>query len=958
MKPVKMSTALLAGASVMAMAWQASAQTEKPSGAKDDAQVVVVTGSRVVRNGNNMPTPVTVITTEALKDVRPGNLVEALSDMPVFNGSKGQATNTGTGGAAGSPASSQNAVNAVNLRQLGVQRSLVLYDGHRVNPSSPDGTVDLDTIPQMLLQRVDVVTGGASAVYGSDAITGVVNFVTDTHFNGLKVEGSAGRSTYGDADTAEGGLAFGKSLFGGRGHVMGSFEAREQAPITSAFTRPFGKYVWTLQGNGASIPYFQASGARDASMTFGGRVNTTALGDSQFTTGGYIVPFVHGTNPFGSLASSASCKSCEIGGDGGYVVGQLRAGLDMKQAYGRFDYDFTDTLHGFVSLADTYNRSIATGFYNYNSTYAIGADNAYLLPAYKTALGAATSFTLGKIWADIPRPQLESRSNDAYLNTGLSGRLGNYKWDIGLSQGASTFKVTQRNALDNGRLYASLDSVVSGGAPVCRAALTNTAYAGCVPLDPFGTNTVTQANRAYFLTNLSYETKIGATDLNAAITGSPISTWAGPVDIALTGEHRKLTYEIDSATPAPGTAANCTGVSYNCNAKTAVYSVLVASVPQVSQTVDEAAVEAEVPLARDMAFAKSLSLNTAYRYARYDRAGAATTWKIGGTWDLNDMLTFRATRSKDFRAPTLDENFRALSYTAPTRGFPDTLATSPSSVAHLNPNAAVLNGGNPDLKPETGYTWTYGVVFRPTSRLSIAVDAFNIRVDNAIFLVQGNTPVYQNACYAGGGTDAAHRGSSQYCQLIIRDSTGDVTEWKQTFINLAQLDTNGVDFEVNYRAELFARPLAVRLLGTYQPHLIYKQPGIVNIDYAGSSFGTNGLQANPVWRWTAFANYKPTQNLNISVEERWREKLPKVDGNPTVLYGGQPVKAVAYTSLNAAYTLPSKNLELYLNIQNLFNQQPPQAGFWGNPNPGQFGEVAFGDDVIGRFFTVGFRYRR
>ncbi len=198
-----------------------------------ELEEVVVTGSRVITNGNDSPTPVSVVTTEELTTVRPGNLAEALNDMPVFSGSRGQNSNTGTSGAAGSPATSNNAGNVVNLRQMGLLRTLVLYDGHRAPPSTPDGFVDLDTIPQALLKRVDVVTGGVSAVYGSDAITGAVNFVTDTEFQGIKGHLQAGRSTYGDADTVEGGLAFGTNLFGGRGHIMGSFETRHASPIDS-----------------------------------------------------------------------------------------------------------------------------------------------------------------------------------------------------------------------------------------------------------------------------------------------------------------------------------------------------------------------------------------------------------------------------------------------------------------------------------------------------------------------------------------------------------------------------------------------------------------------------------------------------------------------------------------------------------------------------------------------------
>jgi iron complex outermembrane receptor protein len=441
-----------AGVGTLAFAAPASAQTE-------EVAEVVVTGSRIITNGNDSPTPVTVVTTEELTAVRPGNLAESLSDMPVFTGSRGQTTNTGTNGAAGSPATSANAGNVANLRQIGPLRTLVLYDGHRAPPSTPDGYTDLDTIPQLLLQRIDVVTGGASAVYGSDAITGVVNLVTDTKFQGVKASLQGGRSDYNDADSAEAGIAFGTSLFGGRGHVMGSYENRHAAPIASKFDRPWGANVYTLQGNCSNAttlaiaqkyPCYQLSGARTSNVTAGGRVATTAaLGDSQFTAGGFLVPFNHGTRLYGLAADQpvGNCGSCEIGGDGGVFNGQLRAALDMNQFYGRFDFDFTDTLHGYVSAADTLNHSVGIGNYTSNATYAISTQNAFLLPQYRTQLGTATTFNLGKIFTEIPRGESDTHSKQLFANAGLQGSLGEYKWDLSVIRSKGTFNVRQNSAL-------------------------------------------------------------------------------------------------------------------------------------------------------------------------------------------------------------------------------------------------------------------------------------------------------------------------------------------------------------------------------------------------------------------------------------------------------------------------------------------------------------------------------
>src|SRR4051812_34759655 len=174
------------------------------------SETIIVTGSRVISDASNSPTPVTIVSTKQLRDTTPGNLADGLNKLPIFQGSQ-------TIGRPGD--GSQNfASNTLNLRNFGANRTLVLQDGHRATPSNADGTVDIDTLPQMLISRIDIVTGGASAVYGSDAVTGVVNFVLDKKFNGLKTDFNTGIATYGDAWSYNLNVAGGIDLFSGRGH--------------------------------------------------------------------------------------------------------------------------------------------------------------------------------------------------------------------------------------------------------------------------------------------------------------------------------------------------------------------------------------------------------------------------------------------------------------------------------------------------------------------------------------------------------------------------------------------------------------------------------------------------------------------------------------------------------------------------------------------------------------------
>src|SRR5882724_8812440 len=240
----------------------AAAADDTAAGSQSAATVeqVVVTGSRVISSAVNSPTPLTVVSAEQLQATTPTNIPDALNKLPVFLGSQ-QPRSAGNGG-------SGSGQNVLALRNFGAQRTLVLFDSHRVAPDNANGTVNIDVLPQMLMSRVDVVTGGASAVYGSDAVTGVVNFVLDKHFEGFKFDINSGISNYGDGFSYKTAAAFGTDLFGGRGHFEMSVEHFNQdgVPISS---RPYGPGYWSLAGAGtAAIPFAFVQNTRVPTHTF------------------------------------------------------------------------------------------------------------------------------------------------------------------------------------------------------------------------------------------------------------------------------------------------------------------------------------------------------------------------------------------------------------------------------------------------------------------------------------------------------------------------------------------------------------------------------------------------------------------------------------------------------------------------------------------------------------------
>jgi iron complex outermembrane receptor protein len=255
---------LLAGASILVLAFSGEVFAQTTVAAP--VEQVTVTGSRVVTDALQAPTPLTIVTADQLSATTPTNIPDGLNKLPVFQGSQ----TIGQPGGAGNNAAS----NVLALRSFGANRTLVMMDGHRVTPSNSDGTVDIDSLPQLLVSRVDIVTGGASAVYGSDAVTGVVNFILDKKFDGFKIDTNAGISSRGDAATYKFEAAAGGELFGGRGHIEGSIEFRNSDPL-NVFARAYGPLTDLQSGSGtAANPFVTVINGRRPNSTAGGLIQS------------------------------------------------------------------------------------------------------------------------------------------------------------------------------------------------------------------------------------------------------------------------------------------------------------------------------------------------------------------------------------------------------------------------------------------------------------------------------------------------------------------------------------------------------------------------------------------------------------------------------------------------------------------------------------------------------------
>lgn len=938
---------ILTSTSLVVLSVPAMAQDKGAENAEEGGGDIIVTGSRVIKNGDSSPTPLTVVTTKALGQTTPSSLTEGLSKQPIFTNS----------GARFAPTLARNNNNGsyVNLRGMGEARTLVLLDGQRLNGTTQDGIVDTGTIPQMLIERVDVATGGVSAVYGSDAVTGVVNFVIDHNFKGLKAQAQAGISSRGDLGSQRLGAAFGTDV-GDRGHFIASVEYYNAKGLPSnRYARENGAGVYTYTGNGTKAnPFVLTRDSRTSWSSAGGTatliVPITGTTAYQFLPGGNIVAQ--------NMGAATGTSTTRVGGDGGVIDRGFASDSQTLQSFARFQYELSDNVtayvQGMASEAKSFGKYLPGG----SAFLWVNKSNPFISDAARATLNAVDVFPAGAFLFGKHDPTLsdslssiiDSKVTNYRIMAGLEGKLGeSFDWKIGYGHGYTRQQVINVNNVNNGKYFAATDAVRdSNNNIVCRVTLTNPGlYPGCVPINLFGVGSVTPAMIDYIADTTSFRLTNTMDDFTVSLSGSPFNSWAGPVTFALSGEYRQVTLKNVSSNQ-PG-LLDCTGLSpLNCDGKQLTYVTDVLGDVDVSQKVKEAAVEVNLPLLADSAVG-SANLLGAFRYTDYNTSGNVETWKLGLNWKLSDDLTLRATRSRDIRAPSLNDLFRPATFA------PGTFNDLHTNTTNITNN---VSRGNPTLKPEIAQTLTLGLVYKPSwlPRFSIAVDYFDIKLSNAIALISGNDAAVQRNCEDSNGT-------SPLCALYVRPlpfsdrtAANRPSEVRSIGLNVAQIRTKGVDFEMNYSADTLGGTLALRGLLTYQPTLETLQfAGDAVINGAGAAQGAVGTSNVAKWRATGLINYT-NGGFSLGIQTRWRSSLRVHADTRLVFADTSRVPAVSFTDINLSYSIESSmgTIEPFLTIENVFDKTPPLVGQVGSfPGLGAYSYV--GDNLAGRYFTFGVR---
>jgi len=951
--------AWLLGASTLALAVHAQAQ-EVPTGTA--VSEVIVTGSRIVRNGNDAPTPVTVASAEQLQTAAPKSITDALNQLPQF-----QSQQISRGGNQFSALVTGEHGNFVNLRNLGTVRTLVLMDGRRVPPTTHTGKVDVDVIPEMLVRRVEVVTGGASAVYGSDAVSGVVNYILDRDFVGVKAQAQYGVSQYNDGRSWKYGLAFGSKFADDRGHVLLSAQQSVQRPVLQADRPYIGRTSMFIPSNpnvavagapgSVNNPYKIAFNVVDDARNYLGKFITGPAGVINQTI------TANGTLRLWDNGQPTGVGGIQIGGDGVpsspfvYAIGGLRT----TQTFGQVSYDITPNINASVSAI--YARNVA--FTNASGVtltrFTFFSGNPFLPAQIQQTLTATNTPSVvfsKRIASSFPLLGQE-HTKDLNVTAALTGNLTE-KWTFEAYYTYGRVKTDNfsKGQYQNNRLYAALDAVVNpaNGQVVCRTDLTLPGrFPGCVPFNPFDPNGESAAARAYVSEG---QTEFWATnttnDFNLSVSGELFDLWAGPVRIAVGGDYRTnrvvITSNGDPNVPVDFGVGVVRGLPATLPAK---WSLVNQGALDGKVNVKELFGEVDLPLLRDLPLAKRLDVTGAFRHTDYSQSGKINSWKGGFSYEPVDDLRFRGTISRDIRAPVITE-------IAGSRRGVDVFVDPHTNTG--TPQVPQIIRGNPDLKAEKGDTKTIGFVYQPRwlPRFSLAIDYFDIQITDAINTQNSVQEILD--CELSNGT-------ASVCDLIIRPfpfsnrtAANVPTQVTITPQNLSTLVDKGVDVEASYNFELdtigdgLNGNVTIRALASftrkYDTQFSASSPVLHLAGYTEGESPTSTQSAVPKVRGQLSAQYR-NGGFGFYVGSRY---IGKLKGGPVFHYTPDHIAAQVYFDTTVSYEtkIRGADTEFFLTVNNLFNRKYP---LWPQTQlPGiTLPTITSQYDIMMRYFTLGAR---
>jgi len=914
--------------------------------ASDDGEVITVTGTRIIQNGYRSPTPVTVIGEQAIAAEAQPNIANFLERLPMVTGFNRPQQNHG------SINSSLSGTNLMSLHGLGTTRTLVLLDGHRSPGSVPTGEVDINTIPQDLIKRIDIVTGGASMDYGSGAVGGVVNFILDKKYTGLKFSADYGETARSENPSVRLAATYGTDFAAGRGHFLLNGEFYNQAGMHD-LDRAWNKRGYHIFYNPAYVPgngqpeLLVRSNVWPAQATPGGLVLSGPLEGTYFGTGGSINQL-----NYGIVGGNAM-----LGGDGQVTSQNYVAGADPAQherrrsVFGRANYEVTPDINVFAeaSYAKSKDSDNYLDGYPQIGGIPILQDNAFLPTSVRTQMQQhnLSSLLLGTVNTGLPPfGGRADRSVQRYLVGAegifsISGR--NLHWDVFGLQGITNAYYATAGNWNLNRMALAQDAVfapagnsagIVAGTIVCRSTLSDPNN-GCKPLSRVGIDGGSQDPAAYqagidyvFGSEYPYhKARQNLTNMGFNISGSPIDGWAGPIQVAFGGEWRREAYS--DYVPQQYISGWYAGNFVPLNGYYYVW---------------EGYAETTVPLLRGMDF------NGGVRYSHYSTSGGITTYKAGINYQLIEDIRLRFVYSRDMRAPTISDlfttgyNYRAIVYTLNGRQY----------------NSSDLTVGNRNLKPEKSDNISAGAILTPRfiPGLTAEINYYDIKLKDII----GSVSSQQAAEYCF----LQHQ--QNFCQNI--DYTGtfpDVTiaQVRVGGVNFQSRHIQGLDIGLTYQVPTTLLPLPGRLTLSTQATHYFKD---ITTTVVAPPVDAAGSPSAPGWLYYLTADYR-VGNWTVDLTGRGVSSLAinnsyivcssncpmSSTNNHTIDFNSVPGDFVVDLTLFYDLKLVGTTAKVFFNVKNLFDRDPP-AFPTGPDSFNYFAEASTTNglsELLGRSFRVG-----
>jgi len=926
---------------------------------------IIVTGSRIARPVvTDSPVPIIGVSEEDIQASGATELSEVLTDYPAVTPGLNLANSTNQINASG--------VSSVSLRSLGSNRTLTLIDGRRtVSNVLTSNQVSLSSIPQLFVSRVEIITGGASAVYGADAVAGVVNIITRDGYSGARIGGRVGLSSQGDSFRGNLDFLAGERFFDDRVSVMiGASYEKEAGVMAGQRRRSLKSVSYSLAADANPLNQGDLGITRPAlsSTTPGGRFLSSSTAG-----GGY---FYYDAN--GQLARSTNLAvygwetrpDLQFSTPRTSYIAAGKIGVDLDndtQFFGHLQYSRveTETERGGAETASE------TDTYGVLGEFTVGriSRNNPFVPAAIRALTGSSGLQWRRRFLELGTYTIDNQRETWRGWAGFKGEIAdNWKWEVSYGYGRFHQDQIRTNLLnyDNLRnaLNAEFDPAAPGDLSRVRCVSAAARAAGCVPINVFGPGAITSGAADYVRAGMKLDALVTQNVLQGYVSGSLFELPAGPVALAFGGEYRRdwqrsITDEVTRL--GFGSASFIAEYEGNIKAK-------------------EVFVETSIPILADQPFFHRLTLDLAARYGSYNirNVGKMLSYRAGGEWAPVEDIRFRAQYARAQRAPTVTNLYSPQrddadtvvdvcdGVTATTAGTIASNCRSVTGIAEAIAADGVFrqastsiegpSAGNPGLKEETADTLTLGAVFTPTFArgLSLTVDYFKIKINDAIGSLDGDELLRE--CYGNpeGISD------NFFCNEITRDPDGQLRRVVNRDLNLNRITRSGIDFAVDYR---FNAPQFLSSTGKFDVRLLYSRL----LDFKTIFDGVNGVsvsdekgqigswrnqgQAQIGYRDGGFRLRWKARYTGKAVDSNARLAIAEAAGsNPPFLRVGDRWRHDFYASVDVP--AGDRDLRLYTGVNNAFNSTSPflPSGTISGSSQNISGEY----DVIGRYFYLGF----